>query len=109
RAASPVTWFDYNPTTHVATGTFGRAMVNDRLSIELAGDPATRADFSQAWGDLQSDVDRNGVANGFDGTEVRRRLNRSTSAPGPGSGAYSPFADVNGDGRTDALDLARVL
>jgi hypothetical protein len=99
----PVTAFDYNAATHVATWTLGRAMVNDRVSIRLG------ADFSQGASDLQSDVDRSGAVNAFDLADVRRRLNRSTAAPGTGPGAYSPFADVNADGRIDAADLARVL
>jgi hypothetical protein len=108
-ASYPVTSFNYNAGTHVASWTLGRSMVNDRLSIQLAGDPATRADFNQGASNLQSDVDRNGVVNSFDLAEVRRRLLHSTAAPGTGTSAYSPFADINGDGRVDSMDLSRVL
>jgi fibronectin type 3 domain-containing protein len=104
----PVTGFDYNPATHTATWTIGAAMANNRLSVQLAGD-ATRVGYSQSWADLQSDVDRSGAVNALDVADVRRRLNHTAGSPGTGSGAYSPFADVNGDGRIDARDLATAL
>jgi hypothetical protein len=38
--------------------------------------------------------------------DVKRRLNRATDNPGSGTNGYSPFTDVNADGRINAIDLA---
>jgi hypothetical protein len=40
--------------------------------------------------------------------EVHRRLGKATSFPTSGANAYSPFGDIDGNGRIDALDYLAV-
>ena len=108
-ASYSVTGFNYDLITHTATWTLGRAVANDRLVLNLAGDGASRQPFSSGLTILTGDVDRNGVVNSADLADVRRRLGRTASSTGSGAGAYSALADVNGDGRINSFDQTLVL
>ena len=71
-----------------------------------SGNGTAGGDFRFRLNVLPGDADRGGVVNALDLAALRQRLNRSTTDPGTGGGAYSVFADLTGDGRINALDLS---
>jgi hypothetical protein len=123
----------YNPTTFTATWTLAQPLRNDKLLLDLNGDPGgvrTPAglrldgewggvgfpsgdgvqgdDFKFRFNVLTGDANRDGRVNATDLLDVRRRLRRSTSNPGSGAAAYNPFRDPTADGRINAADEALV-
>jgi hypothetical protein len=125
--------FAYDPVNFIATWQLERPITADRVRITVAsGAPAGVRDFSGAaldgeWADgadaypsgdgaaggdfrfafnvLQGDVNRNGRVDTRDFVEVwRRRYNPAF----PNPARYSVFADVDGSGRIDMLDLVLV-
>ena len=57
---------------------------------------------------LQGDVDANGSVIATDFSDIKRRFFRSTTSPGAGDTAYSPFADVDASGSVLATDFSLV-
>jgi hypothetical protein len=73
-----------------------------------SGNGTVGGDFEFRLNVLPGDVDRSARVNALDLWEVRRRLFTSAASPGAGGSRYSVFHDLNGDGRIDSRDLARV-
>lgn len=105
--------FSYDPPTFTATWTLAAPLAKPdrlRLSIaagavaDLAGNPLPAASFD--FNVLPGDATRDGRVTVMDEMDVRNRLGRSTAAPGAGSHGYTPFADLDGNGRVDAFDFA---
>jgi hypothetical protein len=127
---------EYDRERFTYTFTFDRSFANDRLTLRLrsgpdgvidvrtglpldgewdngvdqfpSGDGTAGGDFAFALNVLPGDVNRDGVVNGGDLSDVRARLSTGTTRPGTGSSAYSMTADVNGSGAVDVFDYAIV-
>lgn len=69
---------------------------------ELAGNVLPT--LSLALDVLAGDADRDGRVTTLDVLRVREALSRTTSAPGTGPRAYSPFRDADGSGQITAAD-----
>jgi hypothetical protein len=134
----PVTAFAYNDVTHAATWTLGRTIANDKVMLDLDGDPRSRGvrgaepggqlldgewavggtypsgdvtpggDFRFQVNVLGGDATRDGRVNALDMADAKRRLGRVANDGVTGTAAYSAFADFDGGGRINALDLAFV-
>jgi hypothetical protein len=135
--AYDVSAFDYDDATHTATWTLAQPISNDKVMLDLNGGPDGIINFtgigldgdwsngSQAYpsGDgtpggslrfrlnvLGGDVTRDGKVTLIDWLELRRRLNRSLTNPGPAGGvvSYGPFYDPSGDGAIGTPDLLMI-
>ena len=73
-----------------------------------SGNGSAGGDFRFRLNVLAGDATRNAVINALDLGDLKSRLNRTAANPGSGTGAYSVFADITGDGRINSLDLAGV-
>jgi hypothetical protein len=78
----------------------------DLLLVKLAD--RVGVPFSQRIDVLQGDVNRTGSVVATDFSEVKVRFFRSTTAPGSGTSAYTPFHDVDGSGAITAADFSAV-
>jgi hypothetical protein len=125
RPAYAFSGFRYDADTDTATWALDRPVANDRLLLDLNGDPPDGVregvegnylgDFLQG-GDfrlrldiLGGDAARDGQVNALDLATIKGRLNRSTTNPGDGTvNPYSILRDVTADGRINALDMAAV-
>jgi hypothetical protein len=131
--AYATTSFAYDPVARTATWTLDRAVVEDKLMLDLDGDApdgvrnaagdyldgewqqggdlfpsgngVSGGDFEYRINVLTADATRDGSINALDLAYAKARLNRTAANPGTGTNAYSVFADVNTDGRINALDL----
>ena len=82
----------------------------DRVTLRVAGGGPNGTAYALTLNTLQGDADRaGGRVTALDVVAARARSGRtSTQPPRPAGAAYSPFADVNTDGRINVLDLAAV-
>ena len=122
--------FAYDAATHTATWTSAKPIGADRITLDtlsiaqaitsrdgsmvLDGDWRDGADafpsgdgvpgeaFTMKLNVLPGDADRNGTVGALDAGGIRRRLGATAAA---GSERYSPFYDLDGDGRIGALDF----
>jgi hypothetical protein len=97
--------FDYEPGSRTATWTLDRKIPADRLMVELNGHVLGGEDFIFPLHVLPGDVGRDGATNALDVASIRTRQGAAGSDLWP---SYSPFADLNGDRRINALDIAGV-
>jgi hypothetical protein len=72
-----------------------------------SGDGTPGGDFVFSFNVLPGDVNRDGVVDARDVTDVRSRL-FSRATPGGSPSRYAALDDVNGSGLTDVLDYAQV-
>jgi hypothetical protein len=99
----PLTFGGFDATRRTAVWTFAPLAV-DRLTLRLAGTLTDVSgnqlgnDWARTFGVLPGDFDGNGIVDDRDAAGVRPWLGRSNA-----------LADVNGDGRVTAADVARVL
>jgi parallel beta-helix repeat protein len=128
--------FSYSGNTRTATWTLRSPIRADRLTLELNADGATgvkdaagnaldgewingssafpsgnRApgeDFRFAFNVVPGDVTRNNGVNIIDEAQVRRRFGASLDAAGAPTARYSLFADLDGNGRINAIDVSIV-
>jgi hypothetical protein len=73
-----------------------------------SGNGTEGGDFDFRINVLGGDATQDGQVNALDLAFIKQRLNRTSTNPGQGNAAYSPFADVTADGSINALDLAAV-
>ena len=122
-----VTGVTYDPSTHTATWTLDASLSADHVQIMLADSVADAASnaLDGEWVDGQSTVSGDGTAGGalsmtlhvqtgssdqddatsiYDVSVVRAALGASS-----GDGAYSPYADLNGDGTVTSDDFDGLL
>jgi hypothetical protein len=92
------------PDGHRLDGEWPIGLRSASVGAFVSGDGAAGGDFQFPISFLGGDTTRDGTVNALDLANVRRRLN-STIKNEVGAG-YSIFADFNGDGRINALDLA---
>ena len=121
--------FRYDPRDRAATWTLAASIGTDRLTLDLDGDSAgavvgaaTGVRLDGEWADaadafpsgdgaaggdfrfrinvLRGDANRNGVVDPTDLLNVRRALGAT-----PASSNYSPFADLDGNGRVNVIDF----
>jgi hypothetical protein len=124
--------FVYDAATFTATWTLPQAIGADKLLIDLSaegGNPiqdwagerldgewtngsstypsgngtAAGTDFLFRFNVLPGDVDQNGLVQAYDGLLVCGALGST-----PGTGNYTPFKDINGDGQITTADSAAV-
>ena len=110
----------YDPKTFTAVWTLAAPLRADKLQINLDGSgasaikdlqgnimdgqaTASAADFHQRVNVVPGDATRSGVTNATD-VAVTRSLQFSQ----PGDATYSPYADVDGSGIIDVLDVVKV-
>jgi hypothetical protein len=99
----PVTRFAYDERTRTATWTLGRALTAGYATLQLA-ERVTGVPLSVPLTLLPGDANRDGRVDAVDLRQVKSRHGTSISAPGSGPRDYSPFHDLNGDGRINVLD-----
>ena len=102
RSVHTATHFAYDAAGRTATWTLARPMASGDVRVELV--LPSGATWARDLRVLPGDVDRNDAVDALDVAEVKRRL----ASYAAGGGRYIPFADVTGDGRINALDLAAV-
>jgi hypothetical protein len=134
-AGYPVIDFTYEELSHTATWTLGKAVRNDKLMLVLdgsaegvtdaagalldgdwangsdaypSGNVAAGGDFKFRLNVLAGDANRGGRTDVADWIDVRSRQRRSTTSIGAGSTGYSVFADLDGSGVIDSVDLVHV-
>jgi hypothetical protein len=73
-----------------------------------SGNGEDGGDFDFRINVLRGDSNGDGVVNGLDLADAKKRLTRKPGDGVIGSGAYSIFADLNTDGVINALDVAAV-
>jgi hypothetical protein len=128
--------FAYNPATNTGIWTFDRPLPPGPLTLRLdagedgvSGAGAAGLRLDGEWSDAESwvsgdgepggdllfrvnvlpgDATRDGRVNALDLGFIKQRLNRTWANPGSGTGAYSPFADLDGSGSINASDLGWV-
>jgi hypothetical protein len=114
----------YDAADATATWTLDRPLRADRIIVELDGGPdgikhaitggPLDGDADGVWGGdfrLRINVLPGGssvVVDHYDFAYIRRKLMTSPSKPGVGAGSYSIFADLNGDGGINVIDLMEV-
>ena len=137
RASYAFSGFAFDAATRTATWTLADVPANDKLLLDLdadspdgvrgtgggafldgewangtdtfpSGDGTAGGDFRFRLNVLVGDADRSGKVNALDLSDVKRRLNRTTTNPGTGTSAYSVFADATGNGQINSLDLSAV-
>lgn len=70
-----------------------------------SGDGTAGGDFRFRLNLLNGDANRDGRTNGIDWIDLRRRLRRSTPAPGAGVTGYTVFHDLTADGVIGTPDM----
>jgi len=127
--AYAATAFRYDPRDRAATWTLAPSVGTDRLTLDLDGDTAgavagaaSAVRLDGEWADaadsfpsgdgtaggdfrfrinvLRGDVNRNGVVEPIDLLRLRRAHGSTTA-----SANYSPFADLDGNGRVNVIDV----
>jgi hypothetical protein len=119
--------YDNELSVGTATWTLVRPLAADRLVLELEGDAPdgireqlsgvfldgdgdgrAGGDYRLSFDALPGDGGMNGRVDALDFRAVRARETVSISNPGSAPFAYSPYRDLNGDGRINAVDVAEV-